>query len=171
MASRFVGICLGITISFGSFAQNASPTLCETGEKALFSCGVGKKTVSICASSDLTARTGYLQYRFGPSRDRLEMVYPKVKQHPARLFSLSADGGAKASSEQLSFSNGDYHYVVFVERAVFDWNGQGIVVHKAGKLIAHLPCSGRPDPDDMWNLTHVGIPVIESQDWDIPRQF
>jgi hypothetical protein len=169
--SRFFLIWLGMTVSLASVAQGVAPTLCEAEEKALFSCLVGKKLVSICASSDLTATAGYLQYRFGAARGKLELVYPSMKQHPARLFSLYSGGGAKASSEQLSFSNADYHYVVFVERAVFDWNGQGVVVHKAGKRIAYLPCAGRPEPDNLFDLTGVGIPLIDWQDWDIPRKF
>ncbi|GEM_PF-3250449 len=75
-------------------------SLCSSAEKVLFNCLVGSenKTLSICASSDLSASTGYLQYRYGVSQGALDLSLPANLTNTQAAFKLV--GGA------LSFSNG-----------------------------------------------------------------
>jgi hypothetical protein len=55
--------------------QAATSTQCATSEQVVFSCAVGNKVVSVCASGDLAQHSGSLSYRFGPL-GRPEISYP-----------------------------------------------------------------------------------------------
>ena len=159
-------------------AETPPQTLCVTDEKPLFSCAVdfnhvvgGKllaagKTVSVCASQDLSTSSGYLKYRFGRSQQKVELSYPADKGHPRQYFRLDIENtSAKASAEQLSFSSGDYSYIVFVERAAFEWNGSGVLVKSHGKLAAYFPChKERPEPDRLYELGGLGLPTAQYED-------
>lgn len=140
------GLCLFTLCTTSSYpAERATPTLCGADETPLFSCTVdfnhavggkllgGKKTVSVCASPDLSSSSGYIKYLFGRSKQNVELTYPTDTQHPGQRFKFFRDGSAKSSVEQLSFSNGVFSYIVFVERAVFEWNGSGVLVKKGGR--------------------------------------
>src|ERR1044072_10023016 len=63
-------VMFDLTRQFASSPQpnnTQTGTLCEKGERVIFSCPVKRpaKIVSLCASKNLTSETGYLQYRFG----------------------------------------------------------------------------------------------------------
>lgn len=159
-------------------AEKTTQTLCDVDEKPLFSCTVnsnhaaggklvaGKKTVSVCVSPDLSPAAGYLKYRFGRSQQKVELSYPAVTGHPREYFRFFSDSSsAKASTEQLSFSIGAFSYIVFVQRAAFEWNGSGVLVKSSGKLAAYLPCDQkRPSPDRLYDLDGVGLPAAEFED-------
>jgi hypothetical protein len=166
LAAR-LGICTLLLATTSSHtAEKDTPTLCEAGERPLFSCPTGKKMISVCASPDLSASAGYLRYRFGRSQQKLELSYPADNRHPRQYFHFYRDRvSAKASGEQLSFSIGAFSYVVFVERSAFDFNGSGVLVKSGGKLIARLTCNQeRPAPDRLYDLAGLGLPAGEYED-------
>jgi len=64
------------------------PTHCRANESVIFSCSFQNgKTVSLCASPDLSKDTGTLQYRFGPIGRTPELSYPQPAEHPSAHFS------------------------------------------------------------------------------------
>ncbi len=150
----------------GEGAARGTMTLCMASERPVFSCRTGKRTISVCASRDLSASAGHLTYRFGRSRQDVELTYPTDNEHPRQHFRFSSPpSGAKSSAEQLSFSIGDIAYVVFVERAAFDWNGSGVLVKSGNKLIARLNCNReRPVPDELYHLKDLGLPAAQYED-------
>jgi hypothetical protein len=157
--------CLCAAATTANVAQDSVPNLCVANEKPLFSCTSGDKTLSVCASLDLSNTSGYLHYRFGESPQHIELSYPKVADSPQKHFRLFTDGSAKASSEQLSFRSGAFTYTVYSYRAAFDFNGSGVFVKSKGKLLANFSCGQeRPSPDDLYTLLDVGLPGAEYDD-------
>ena len=154
------GMIAIICSAFPLLARSADTGLCASEEKIIFSCAIGKKTLSVCASNDLSSSTGYLQYRFGTSLDKLELIFPQTKDHPLNHFRFTFDYGPKASSHQLAFFVGETEYIIFAERADSDWNGYGVVVLKSGEILACLECEPRPErvKDRLSELEEVSIP-------------
>ena len=63
-------------VTDAALAAAPPPTLCKQGEKEVFSCTTkARKTASLCASPDFSAKGGTLQYRYG-SPAKLELQYP-----------------------------------------------------------------------------------------------
>lgn len=122
-------------------------TLCERGEQVLFSCLIDRKPakiLSLCGSSDLGARRGYLKYRFGTTA-KLELEYPPSTRNSQRAFrygfSLSEDHVRQASIMAVSFSRGNYRYEIF--ESIFPTNSakQGVRVTTPDKTIAAFSCA------------------------------
>jgi|SRR5579872_1474539 len=159
--ARVVLLCLPGAVA--SDTISGPNPLCTSAEKPLFSCSIGKRTLSVCASPDLSATSGHLQYRFGTSLQKVELSYPASSVSPQIAFRFRSDNGsAHASDDQLSFSIGDVSYTVFVERAAFEWNGSGVLIKSHGKRIAYLLCkTARPAPDKLDELDGLGIPSAE----------
>jgi len=115
---------------------------CSAKEQTLFSCNTGGKTVSVCASPDLSTDSGSLQYRFG----RLgapELLYPAAGANwrevtRGGLLTFAGGGGS-----YLSFAKGPYRYVVYT--AIGKGWGQkaGVVVEKGGKRLTSLSCTDK----------------------------
>jgi hypothetical protein len=112
-------------------AWAADRTLCQASEKVLWSCHAAKKTYSVCASADLSAAKGYLQYRAG-SPDKLEFTFPAARAHPAGRFHFetAAHGG------RLSFSNANVTYTIYGDALGLP----EISVEKDGTPIATVRC-------------------------------
>lgn len=92
----------------------AVESLCDAQEQVIFSCTLGKKMVSVCASNDFSASSGYLQYRFG-QKGALELTCPDLAEvAPASQFvqarTLMFAGGGGG---YLRFINGQHHYIVY----------------------------------------------------------
>lgn len=119
---------------------------CKATEQVVFSCSVGKKTVSVCASSDLSPNQGYVQYRFGPI-GAPELTYPEAPES----FRLKSDAGIFTTryirGGWIRFSNGPYSYLVFSEKGEPEdgngWINEGVVVLNNGKRVAKLVCKGQ----------------------------
>ncbi len=170
-----LSLLLALALPAPALASSAS-TLCTPGETVVFSCSTGTRTVSLCASSDLSAKSGYLQYRFG-TRDKLELAYPEKSRPPGNLFTpgtLAFSGGGGA---YLQFKKGAYTYTVF--SAVGNWSpsggkatAEGVAVKSGGKEVANLPCrkdvvEGELGPD---YFEKAGLGEASS-DFDIPDAF
>ncbi len=96
-----------------------TPTLCQPDEQVYFSCPVKKsnlgpggagKTVSLCASQTLSAKEGYLQYRFG-TPGRIELSYPEQRQGSQQQFLFSSVGSQDVYTT-LRFIRGQYEYLL-----------------------------------------------------------
>ena len=88
-------------------AYAVAASLCKTSERTVWSCDSKSKSFSLCSSTDLSATTGYLQYRSG-TQSKIEFEYPATKKHPKGLFLY----GLLARGAALSFKNGQYTYEV-----------------------------------------------------------
>lgn len=134
----------GLVISISPHA-GAAESHCQEQEQIIFSCSLGKKIVSVCASTDLSSNSGYLQYRFG-QKDALELAFPaltkSIRPHPhiqARTLMFSGGGGA-----YLRFVAGDYNYIVYTAIGK-GWGAKdGVAVEKKYQLIANLECQDIP---------------------------
>ncbi len=116
-------------LAFAPLALSAD-THCTSQESTLFNCTTGKKTVSVCASKNLSRSSGYLQYRFG-AKGKPEIEIPEAREYPGptvKSGTLASSGGA-----YLRFYKAEYTYVVY---AASDKNGgktdEGVGT-KAGK--------------------------------------
>ena len=125
-----------------------SSTLCMKNEQIFFSCRIGEKTVSVCASNPVTDQSGYVQYRFG-NKDDIELTYPASLLPPYNHFFHHTGTYSGGYMAHLSFKNGKYDYVVYDHfLSVFDKAGRRgheqtsgvIVIDNRGKE-TNLRCS------------------------------
>ena len=122
-------------------------TLCERGEQVLFSCLIDRKPakiLSLCGSTDLDARRGYLKYRFGTTA-KVELEYPPSPKNSQRAFrygfSLSEAQIRQASTMAVSFDRGDYRYEIFESIFPTDSAKQGVRVTTPDRTIADFSCA------------------------------
>jgi hypothetical protein len=123
-------------------AAAAGPSHCATKEQTLFSCSAGRKTVSVCASANLAAKEGRLQYRFGRPKAP-EFAYPPPDadwRSATRAGVLTFSGGGGA---YLAFASGPYRYVVYTAIGKGWGEKAGLAVEKNGRRATSLPCKGR----------------------------
>lgn len=105
---RMVFFLLGVAgAAWGGAALADVHSLCHGGERTIWSCRAGAKHYSLCASRNLGAREGYLQYRAGrPSRP--EFRFPARRMHPRGHFTF----GLLAHGASLAFERGAYRYEI-----------------------------------------------------------
>ncbi|MEI6334525.1 MAG: hypothetical protein WCS87_08205 [Methylococcaceae bacterium] len=123
----------------------AAGSHCSEQEQTVFSCSLGKKIVSVCASKDISPTSGYLQYRFGKQAVP-ELIFPASTEPAfprtdiqARILMFSGGGGS-----YLRFINGRYNYIVYTAIGK-GWGAKdGISVEKDGKVVANLLCRNVP---------------------------
>ena len=154
-----------IAVAFGCFiseresraartaGQSLQPnSLCARDERIIFSCPVKKpaKIVSLCASKNLSADQGYLQYRFGLP-GKVELEFPKERTGTQQKFQYTHYFRAQVDLTEISFSNNGYEYQI-----TDDYNGeekpaqsiQGIMVTAPGKpKEVSLACRTKPKAD------------------------
>lgn len=130
-------------------------THCTPDEKVVFSCSVGKKTVSICSSPKFSPTQGYLQYRFGVP-GKVEMTFPEAKVHPKGKFEVNRltptmDDGSRATLVELTFKNGDFGYQIssLATSKSFDVS---LEVSKSDKKVATLKCQSKTVTN--WDLSY-----------------
>lgn len=90
-----------------SFLMAAPVTLCSANEEVIFTCVTKRKMYEICASKDLSATSGYMQYRAGLN-GKVEFVFPSRRVVPAGYFKFSL----LARGAELTFRNGEFIYEI-----------------------------------------------------------
>lgn len=68
-------VCMASSAMGADRQQGNASSHCEPTEQIVFSCRIGPKIASLCASKRLTATEGHVQYRFGPP-GRVELAAP-----------------------------------------------------------------------------------------------
>ena len=119
---------------------------CPAPSHAVFACSTGTKRVVVCASSDLSASAGGLQYRFG-QRERAELIFPAdvaAWRAVTRASTLSFSGGGGAV---LAFDKPPYRYAVYTAIGRGWGSRAGVLVTKNGRKFASLTCRGHVDSD------------------------
>ena len=159
----FVACLIGLmAISLSAHAGNS---LCSSNEEVLFSCALRGKTVSLCASPELSKDSGYLVYRYGALGKSPELTYPENSIKPADAFTLYHSSYAKGSSTQISFQRREVSYTLYSESNVFDVNGSGIAIEKFGNRVAHLKCNEKSKVvGNLSVLTKLEIPEVAYRD-------
>ena len=150
-----VSIALGMLVSTGAASaegRKSSPSLCiTTGQKTLFACQTGSKTISVCFSTATASAYGKLEYIYGAVGQPPEIALDGT---PATVnFTESTEGSGRDFA--LAFHKGAYSYVVYKNEDKYDMpmNASGVVVKKDGKQIAWLGCSTDNDTSEtIWNL-------------------
>ncbi|MFO1431963.1 MAG: hypothetical protein U1F76_17785 [Candidatus Competibacteraceae bacterium] len=135
--NKLISVCI---LYFFSSRVGAVESLCSAAEAVIFSCPTRQKIVSVCASKDLSATTGYMQYRFGP-KGAPEIVYPQSKEHPRNYTESGVLTFAGGGGAYLRFKKEQYGYVVYT--AIGRGWGQkaGLVVEKNNKLLSNFRCN------------------------------
>jgi hypothetical protein len=127
-----------------AFHANAADSHCNEQEQIVFSCSLGKKIVSVCASAELTPASGYLQYRFG-AKNALELVLPASRDSNQReTISANTLMFAGGGGGYLRFINGHYQYVVYTAIGKGWGTREGVLVKKGAKKIANFKCQDIP---------------------------
>lgn len=121
-------------------AAHADSSLCTSSEKIIFTCGTkNNKVISLCASKNLTAAAGYMQYRFGVPGKTPEMTFPAVVAHPGNYFFSGSQMYSGGGAAYLKFRNGRYIYTVFTGSGK-GWEKEGVVVNGSGSKSVFIPC-------------------------------
>jgi hypothetical protein len=144
ISSSVIKSALLALIYLMAFHANAADSHCSDQEQIVFSCSLGKKIVSVCASAELTPSSGYLQYRFG-AKSALELILPASRDSNQKKTILAntlmfAGGGGG----YLRFMNGRYQYVVYTAIGRGWGTKEGVLVKKGAKQIANLKCQDIP---------------------------
>lgn len=161
--------CLGGLFALTALPVWAAESLCDAQEQVIFSCSLGKKMVSVCASNDFSASKGYLQYRFG-QKGALEMAFPELADSAlasqfvqARTLMFSGGGGG-----YLRFINGQHHYIVYTAIGK-GWGAKdGVAVEKNNQLVANIECRDVPISKLSEEFfTHAGL-LADQDEFQIP---
>lgn len=150
-------------------------TFCTSQETVVFACDAGGKRVSVCASRQITPKSGYLQYRFGTPGKPLEITLPEGEVPPTRAAYGAFDGYAGGGASWMRFRKGTYSYVVYGGVGRWGPNGatmekQGIAVENNGKVIANLKCNRRNEGElgPQW-LESTGFKRNDREEFLIPE--
>jgi hypothetical protein len=152
-----------------SVYANAAPTLCQPAEVNVFSCGAGKKVISVCAFKDASADHGYLQYRFGAPK-QVEVAVPDDRSTPSSKSAIAGNlvfsGGGGA---YLRFKTGEYEYVVYTAIGK-GWGAKdGVAIDRNGKRRGHVACTDVPDSIlGLDFFTRLGLRTEDPGDFDLP---
>ena len=129
-------------------AHTGTTGFCAAGEVVVFGCrGDGGRVDAVCASPDLSADQGQLQYRLGDGAEagRSTLVYPADGTSPATAFrggTLMYSGGGGAF---LRFDHQGQVYTLFtgIGRG---WDKAGVAVQPAdgGAAVVHA-CHGKAE--------------------------
>jgi hypothetical protein len=94
-----------------AYAAPAQSSHCTRAERTMFSCRLSesKKIVSLCASSNLSPSSGYMQYRFGHASGA-ELTYPAEKTPPKGKFEIFHTQFTRAGAYGISFRLNGFVY-------------------------------------------------------------
>lgn len=105
-------------------------TLCTASEVVVYSCVLSaRKVVSLCASQNAGADTGYMQFRLGRDRSSLEMEFPREKTPAKDHFKYyQVDNDPRLG---VSFWSENTRWSVFVTKGGLRvYQRHGIVIDK-----------------------------------------
>lgn len=126
----------------------AQESLCTADEAVVFSCHVGKKTVSLCRPSSLREQ---LAYRFGMP-GHIELAYSAPSSGASQMapqpgFEVSTKPLFGGGVTALRFHRGAYRYEVYSKTSRADDADRtpvaedGVIVSRDGQTVRHLVCN------------------------------
>jgi hypothetical protein len=146
-------IAFAAALGCGTALADTRPSLCGTGETAIFSCAIGGKIASLCASGDIGPSQGRLTYRFG-RKDALELIHPETPIPPGQAFSTAVIGDAGFAGDIVRFSRGDTRYTLYSIIVKGQGERDGILVTRDGRQLADLKCKDFALGTDAWKLLY-----------------
>ena len=154
-------------------AGAAAPAgLCTAAEQTLFQCSVaGGATIAVCGSKDLSATTGYLQFRMTSNDGKPPAALPddRVRDQfrsyeTAATLMFSGGGGA-----YIRFGTDDNPFVVYTAIGR-GFDESGAAIESGGKLLTAMKCTDDPHSQlgpDLFSAA--GLPEgQDSLDFDLP---
>lgn len=129
------------------------PSLCQAGEAAIFSCAIGGKIASLCASSDIGPGQGNLTYRFG-RKGAIELIHPEKPMSPDQAFSTAVVGDAGFAGDIVRFARGETRYTLYSIIVKGQGERDGIRVSRSGRRIADMKCKDFALGADAWKLLY-----------------
>ncbi|MES2919053.1 MAG: hypothetical protein V4729_10610 [Pseudomonadota bacterium] len=114
-------------------------SLCKASESIVMSCRAGTRTLSVCASPDLSPTKGYLEYR-AARHGQLEITLPSERQHPAQTVRAGSFQFGMGEGNYLRFSNGGTDYLPYAAVGKYGDTVRGVTVESNGNAIAHVEC-------------------------------
>lgn len=136
--------CLSLLLScFMMNAVASNSSLCQAEETILFSCMTKQnKIISLCASKELSATNGYIQYRFG-NKKAVELTYPANQTVPAsKAFQGRSQMFSGGGGIYLRFKNKAYDYLIY-EGIGKGWTVSGLVLLKNSKFLTYFACTNK----------------------------
>lgn len=128
-------IILSATVRAEDKHFSSEEVMCYPHEEIYFSCPIGDKVMSVCASGNISPQNGYVQYRFGrPGKPELE--YPEQSEPPTDRFLITDFAGGSINSTHLKFKTAGYVYVIYQSAT------NGVYVKNNGKTVANFSCGG-----------------------------
>ncbi len=155
--TSIVSTSLAAMVGFLAWAQSANaadrrPSLCHREEVAIFSCSVGSKIVSLCASPDLTETAGTMSYRFG-RKGAVELEHPANPMHPRTAFTAGIDSAERG--DFVRFSRGEFAYTVYALVGLRERNEEdGLLITRGTKVLRNLKCADFAMGDTAWKLMY-----------------
>lgn len=147
-------LCGGVLCAGAALAE--TPSHCAPSEQILFHCRMrdSTKILSVCAARELSATSGYLQYRFGRP-GKVELEFPQEKTKTQQQFRYSHYFRFQTDRTELSFRHNGFEYAVYsdyeaelkparketgvrVNTTELPCGGQ--VIDKLSKLAEVVPC-------------------------------
>lgn len=129
------------------------PSLCLPNEVAVFSCAIGSKTASLCASADIGPDQGTLTYRFG-RQGGIELTHPDKLMPPGQAFSTAVVGDGGFAGDIVRFGRGETRYTLYSIITRGQGERDGILVSRGGRQIADLRCKDFALGSDAWKLLY-----------------
>lgn len=121
---------------FASTCFAGQATHCRADEQTFFNCKVRSgKSISVCGSKVVSAKSGYVQYRFG-LLGKPELEYPATATEGPARFALESHRPYQGESEHLHFSIGKH------ECSVYQVHGTDTVPHNTAGVLVSGPSVG-----------------------------
>lgn len=137
-------------------------SLCQATEAIVMSCRAGARTISVCASADLSPTKGHLEYR-AARNGQLEITLPSERRHPAQSVRAGSFQFGMGEGNYLRFSNGGTDYLPYTATGKYGDTVLGVTVESNGNAIAKVECDESPLNIDGLNAetlqTRQGIPA------------
>ena len=175
MKRKILVLAVIAAISNIAYAEETVSTHCTNNELVLFSCTLKKhKTVSICASKDLSPNSGYMQYRFGKI-GKIEITIPKSSKGLPD-FTLQANKHPHAEYNNLVISKGSFYYSITSFRQLAKKSKDGYSVPpssdslsvedtrksmREGNIIFSDDCTSLVSPVDSSAISHLTGQSVE----------
>lgn len=141
--------------------------LCRADERALFSCRAEGKVIALCASTDVSHESGYVQFRFGTPQD-LQVEFPSARVPPVGNFTVSSTAHAGGGEARVRFRNDGVTYYIY-ERTIRSTPSRisegdfeaGIAIDFGARGVAWTQCS----PDSVAGLAREAYEVFDRETW------
>lgn len=146
-----------LLVASGAMAAGRQPVAasshCGPDEQVVFSCRIGPKIASLCASQRLTPTEGHLQYRYGPP-GKVEIQVPDRTLADRARIQVMRSPPSTANALAVGVESAGFTYHVFSSESVGSVSSDGmrswmvdsgVEVRKGQTTVFSKHCTGQPD--------------------------